>query len=295
MEGTHINYLQPKTMQELQEGLSSLSEESVILAGGTDLMPHIRSCRPHIDTFLSLCKLKEMQGIIEQDGWIRIGAMVTHAEISLDTRIKKYFNALLSACAQVGSQQIRNKGTIGGNLVNANPAGDILPCLMLFNCEMETFSAVGVSKRIGVNSFLTELGKPSLGRHEVLTAIWLPIDCDKKSCFVKLGSRREVTIAQISLCLSWEKSGNRYDSIEAYMGAVDVRPLKIEEAQEVLGNNPLRTESMDALSEMLSEKIRAIRMRRKHESKLKVMDCEKLYKERAVKGVVYDAIAYMKE
>lgn len=295
MVGEHINYIQPKTMRELQQGLNCLTEESIILAGGTDLMPHIRSRKPHIDTYLSLNKLKEMHGISEQDEWIRIGAMVTHAEIASNDKIKKYFNALLSACAQIGSQQIRNKGTIGGNLINANPAGDAIPCLMLFNGEVEIFSADGVSKRISINNFLTESGKSSLGRHEVLMAIWLPIDCDKKSCFVKLGSRKEVTIAQVSLCLSWKKTGNNYDTIELYMGAVDVRPIKIEETQTVLGNNPLSTKNMDALSEMLSKKIRAIRMKRKHESKLKIMECEKLYKERAVKGVVYDAIALMKD
>lgn len=294
MVSEHINYLQPKTMQELQEGLHGLSEKSVILAGGTDMMVHIRDMKPHIDTYLSLCKLKEMQGISEQDGWIRIGAMTTHAEAASDDKVKRYFNALSSACRRVGSQQIRNKGTIGGNLMNANPAGDVLPCIMLFGGEIETFSANGAYKRISIDKFPTETGKASLGRQEVLSAIWLPIDCNKKSCFVKLGSRTEVTIAQISLCLSWKKTDDKYDSIEAYMGAVDTRPLKIEEAQAALGNNPFSAENMDAFSEMLSEKIRAIRMNRKHESKLKILECEKLYKERAVKGVVYDAVACMR-
>lgn len=290
-----INYIQPKTMQELQDGLNILTEQSVILAGGTDLMPHIRSNKPHIDTYLSLCKLKEIQGILEQDGWIRIGAMATHDETAEDDKIKRYFQALSSACAHVGSQQIRNKGTIGGNIMNANPAGDVIPCIMLFNGEIEIFSAEGIHKRIGINTFLNEAGKPTLGKHEVLMAIWLPINRDKKSCFVKLGSRAEVTIAQISLCLSWKKTDDKYVSIEAYMGAVDVKPFKIEEVQEVLGDNLFKTESMDTLSDMLSERIRAIRLKRKRESKLKIMECEKLYKERAVKGVVYDAIACMKD
>lgn len=288
-----VNYLQPKTIQELREGLNCLTENSTILAGGTDLMPHIRSHKPHIDTYLSLCKLREMQGITEQDGWIRIGAMVTHEKVATDDKIKKYFGALSSACAHVGSQQIRNKGTIGGNIVNDNPAGDVIPCVMLFGGEVEIFSAEGITKIMSIDAFLTETGNHSLGSHEVLMAIWLPIDCEKKSCFVKLGSRSEVTIAQISLCISWKKNEDKYHNIEAYMGAVDVKPVKIEEAQAILGNNP-SNESMDALSRVLSEKIKAIRLNRKRESKLKIMECEKLYKERAVKGVVYDAIACMR-
>lgn len=290
----HVNYLQPGTMGELQEALRSLTEDSVILAGGTDLMPYIRARKPHIDTYLSLCKLTGMQGISQRDGWIRIGAMATHAEAASDDNIKKYFHALSAACSHVGSQQIRNKGTIGGNLMNASPAGDTLPCIMLFNGEIETFSADGRYKRTGVDKFLSRKGKPVLGRQEVLTSIWLPVDRNKKSCFVKLGSRTEVTIAQISLCLSWKEGKDGCDGIEAYMGAVDAKPLKIEEAQAVLGNKPFEKERMEAFSALLSEKIKAVRMNSRHESKLKILECEKLYKERAVKGVVYDAVSSMK-
>ncbi len=292
--GEHVNYLQPETMGELQECMCNMTEKSVIIAGGTDIMVHIRDKKPHIDTYLSLCRLPEMQGISEQDGWIRIGAMSTHAETASNDKIKMYFYALSSACNHVGSQQIRNKGTVGGSLMNANPAGDVLPCIMLFGGEVEIFSAEGIHKRISIDKFLTEAGKPSISKHEVLMAIWLPIAGNKKSCFVKLGSRAEVTIAQISLCISWDKTDDKYNNIKAYMGAVDTIPLKIEEAQDVLGNSPFSTENMDAFSEILSEKIRAIRMNRKHESKLKILECEKLYKERAVKGVVYDAAACMK-
>jgi len=293
--GEHVNYLQPETMGKLQECLCNMTEKSVIIAGGTDIMVHIRNKKPHIDTYLSLCKLNEMQGISEHDGWIRIGAMTTHSEAASNDKIKRYFHALSSACDHVGSQQIRNKGTIGGSLMNANPAGDVLPCIMLFGGEIEIFSAEGIHKRISIDKFLTEAGKPLISKHEVLMAIWLPVDGNKKSCFVKLGSRAEVTIAQISLCLSWEKTEDKYNNTKAYMGAVDTIPLKIEEVQDVLGNNPLRIENMDAFSKILSEKIRAIRMNRKHESKLKILEYEKLYKERAVKGVVYDAVTCMKD
>jgi len=295
MVGEYVNYLQPKTLQELRRCLLSLTGDSVVLAGGTDLMVSIRAKKPHIDAYLSLCNLREMHGISEHEGWIRIGAMVTHDEAASDDKIKTYFQALSMACSHVGSPQVRNKGTIGGSLMNATPAGDILPCVMLFHGEIEIFTAEGIYRRISVNEFLSETGKPKLSKQEVLMSIWIPINYDKKSCFVKLGSRTEVTIAQISFCLSWKKTEDVYSCIEAYMGAVDTEPLKVEEATVILGNKPYETKRMDTLASLLSDKIRTIRMNRKRESKLKVLECEKLYKERAVKGVVYDAVSYMKD
>ncbi|MDF2676638.1 MAG: ndhF 1 [Bacillota bacterium] len=294
MSVEHVNYLQPKTLQELQKGLKSLTEKSALLAGGTDLMVSIREKKPQIDTYLSLCNINEMKSITEIDGWIRIGAMVTHTEAALNNKIKTFFSALSMACDHVGSPQIRNKGTIGGNIMNANPAGDVLPCIMLFNGEFEIFNSEGSLRRISVNEFLSESGKTTLNKNELLMAIWLPIKPDKKSCFVKLGSRTEVTIAQISFCLSWKRINDEYLDIEAYIGAIDNKPLKIDEINEILGNRPFETESLDALSTFLSNKIRDIRINRKRESKLKIYEHEKLYKERAVKGVVYDAISFMK-
>lgn len=295
MVGAHINYFQPASMQELQSNLDSLTDESVILAGGTDLMISIRKNKPQIDNYLSLCSLNEMKGISELDGWVRIGAMVTHAEAAADNKIRNYFHALSMACDHIGSQQVRNKGTIGGSLMNATPAGDIMPCVMLFNGEIEIFSAEGKYRRININDFLSEKGKPTLSKKEVLVAIWLPVDYEKRSCFVKLGTRTEVTIAQISLCISWKKKENEYSCVKAYMGAVDSKPLKIDEAAEILKEKPYEMEKINELSALLSDKIRTIRINSKRESKLKVTECEKLYKERAVKGVVYDAVSYMKD
>lgn len=294
MTDKNVNYLQPKNLEELQESLKKLSDNSVILAGGTDLLVTIREKNPNIDTILSICDINEMKGIAEMDGWIRIGAMVTHQESVSDKLINLYFHALKMACNSVGSLQIRNKGTLGGSIMNANPAGDVLPCVMLYNGEIETMDQNGIIKRINVHDFISQSGKPNLKKNEILTAIWLPLDFEKKSCFVKLGSRTEVTIAQISFCMSWKKTNDENRQIEAYIGAVDSKPFKVEKANILLENNPFDTEKLDSLSLILSNQIREIRENRKRESKLKIYENEKLYKERAVKGVLYDAVSYMK-
>ena len=133
--------------------------------------------------------------------------------------------------------------------------------------------------------FLTENGRTVLGRNELLTSIWLPVEEGQKSCFAKLGSRREVTIAQISLCISWKEGDNGYTDMKGFIGAVDVRPVEFECACLLGGKSE---EKKEEAAQWLSQKIKSIRTSRARESKLKITEAEKRYKERAVKGIVFD-------
>lgn len=280
-------YLQPRTMEELQNALYSLPERTYVLAGGTDLMPKLRAQRPAYDCMLSLCGIPALRVIEENEGWLRIGAMVTHAMVADDARVARYFNALRMACSRVGSQQIRNKGTLCGSLVNASPAGDIMPCMFLYGGEVEILGKDGL-RRVAAKEFLDAGGKPVLARNEILTAILLPVDPALHSCFVKLGSRAEVTIAQISICASWKMDGAARNVCSAYVGAIDRKPLAFPSPQ-LLGDPG----TADEAGKLLSEEIRRIRENRSRPSKLKITEGEQLYKERAAKGVVYDVMTAM--
>lgn len=280
-------FVQPGSIQELQALLPQLPARTAVLAGGTDLMPKIRSQHPDYDCMLSLWGIPELRGIEEQDGWLRIGAMVTHAMAAADASVGRYFAGLQMACSHVGSQQIRNKGTLCGSLINASPAGDIMPCVFLYGGEVEILGVDG-SRRVAAQAFLNESGKPVMAPNEILLAIWLPIDPERKSCFVKLGSRREVTIAQISICAAWKDREGQPDICCAYVGAIDRRPLPFPNAA-LLGS----AATAEAAAAALRDEIRAIRQRRSRPPKLKITEAEQLYKERAARGVVYDAMASM--
>ncbi len=288
-------YLQPSSLTELAEDLKKMTEKSLVLAGGTDLMVKLRSRPVDADCILSLCKVPDMKGIEEQEGYVRIGAMETHGEIAKNPLIQEYFQALSMACDHVGSKQIRNKGTIGGSLGNASVAGDMLPVLYLFHGEIELLNQNGASRRVKAEEFSLGVGKTVLETQEVILAVWLPIHQERKSCFVKLGGRREVTIAEISLAMSWESQEGRFHQVEGILGAVDVKPIYLKEADEILGDKAVGEKEKNRLSASLSERIRIIRENRKRQPKLRIRDCEKVYKERAVKGVVYDVLNIMEE
>ena len=123
-------FFQPDTLEEVRDILADMTEKSVILAGGTDLMIYIRDKKPDIDRYLSLCRLSELKKIKVDQDELKIGAMVTHNQAAEDLLIRKYFTALSVACGKVGSCQVRNKGTLGGNIMNASPAADTVPLHM---------------------------------------------------------------------------------------------------------------------------------------------------------------------
>lgn len=289
-----VIYSQPTDMDGLAEALGQATEKTVLLGGGTDLLIMIQKKHPPIDRYISLGKIPDLGKIEEQDGFLKIGAMATHHQIAGNPLVEKYFPALSMACSHVGSQQIRNKGTIGGSLANASPAGDMMPCVFLFKGEIEIYNKNQEYRRISGEEFLIGNQRTALSLGEAVSALWLPIREERKSCFVKLGARTDVTIAQISLALSWEKKENAIEAVRAYLGAVDVRPLYLPEAEELLSGEISR-EKKDALAESLRARIQGIRERRKRQPKLRITEAERLYKERAVKGIVYDAAEYMEE
>lgn len=282
---TRVEYIQLLSLNELTNAVDMLDDDTTVLAGGTDLLLEIRNDPQKYSRIVSLCMIPELKKIEKIDSWLKIGATATHASIVENSLVGRYFTALRMACAHVGSQQIRNKGTIGGNIMNASPAGDMAPCLFLFGAEIEMLTKCG-AKRMPIEDFITSDGR--LVEKGILTAIWLPIDSALRSCFIKLGTRREVTIAQISLCASWKMKGAKREMARVCAGAIDIRPYILLEPQLMAS-----LDTADAAAEHLSAKIREIRMSRKRPPKLKITEAEQRYKERAVKGVVYDVIKTM--
>jgi len=280
-------YIQPQNLSELRTALQEQTPHSVILAGGTDLMVALRKSRPVVDRYLDPRFVQEMHGITQEQDQLRIGAMTTHTEASEDPAIRRYFAALAMACSAVGSQQIRNKGTLGGSLANASPAGDIMPCVCLFRGDIELLSPEGF-RRLPVGDFLLGPGRTCLSARDIITAIFLPLDDALDSCFVKLGNRKEVSTAQISLCLSWGYQDGHRVRQEAWLGAVDEKPIFVENAAAI-------DQDIESFSSMLSDRIQRIRLHRKRDSKLKITEAEKRYKERAIRGVVFDGKKRMEE
>lgn len=292
MRNWDVRFIQPDTLEEAQALLPTLTDRSVILAGGTDLMITIRDKRPHIDTYLSICHLNELKTVTKLDGWIRIGSMLTHAQTEEHPILANQFHALSQASASVGSKQIRNQGTLGGNVINGSVASDIIPCLCLYNGELEFLTPSGY-QRITIDDYLQNRRQWQKAHH-LLTYIYLPMKHSLDSTFVKLGSREEVTIAQISLCASWNKDDEGKKSVKLIMGGVSPIPIPYEPMTLLEGIQISESHAAE-LSTALREKISTLRKDRARPSKMRFTSAGQLYKERAVKGLTFDLVNQMNE
>jgi len=290
-------FMQPRSLSELTAALAEMTPDSKVIAGGTDLMIEIKDRDPVIPVLVSLCKVPELKGICVTETAagqeLHIGAMECHADIAASETVRKYASALAESCDHVGSRQVRNRGTIGGSLGNASVAGDMLPVLYLFHASLAVTGPDGKGRMIPVEELPAGIGRTSLGYNEIIKEIVIPVHPERNSCFVKLGGREEVTIAEISLSLSWEMRDGKIAAVEGVMGAVDRVPAELTETDGILGQGTVGTEECERLFGCLSERIAVIRKNRKRPPKLRIREGEKEFKERAVRGVVYDAVGKM--
>jgi CO/xanthine dehydrogenase FAD-binding subunit len=191
-----VEYLVPA---DVDAAVRMLGEERLVLAGGTDLYPqHVgRPLAPVID----IGGLSELRGIHETADAYRIGALTRWADIA-GAALPSRFDGLRAAAIQVGSVQVQNAGTVGGNLCNASPAADGIPPLMSLDASVELTSIAG-TRVLPLGAFLTGYRQTALQPGELLTAVLIPRgEADAaRSAFLKLGLRRYLVISVVMVAV----------------------------------------------------------------------------------------------
>jgi CO/xanthine dehydrogenase FAD-binding subunit len=219
-----LQYLKVSSIEQLLQKIDE--PEARILCGGTDLLVKMRSklIRPRL--LLDISEIEELRGIREGNGEIEIGAAVTEGEIIASKGIVERLPLLVTALLQLGSVQIRNRGTLGGNLVNASPAADSAIPLLLYDAAVILQSRSG-ERRVSVEEFLRGPGKTALVPGELLRAIVIPIPSEKFSPFLhKVGRRKALTIAIASLGALLRMEDGTVEAIRLAAGSVAPTPIR---------------------------------------------------------------------
>jgi CO/xanthine dehydrogenase FAD-binding subunit len=219
----------------LDDALSALADDPglTVLAGGTDLMVEVNYGHRRPDGVLSLRRLAELRGwhTVPGDGDpVEPGVVVLGAATTYTTLLEPELAALLPALAQaartVGSPQIRNTGTIGGNLATASPAGDTLPVLAAHGASVELASTAG-RRTVAVTDFLTGPKRTALRPGELITAVRVPL-VPGPAEFLKIGVRNAMVIA-VANCALVVDSGRR--TVRCALGSVGPVPMQDPEAE----------------------------------------------------------------
>jgi CO/xanthine dehydrogenase FAD-binding subunit len=211
-----VDVLTPRTLDEALR-LKAEVPDAVPIEGGTDVMVELNFDRARPPTLLNLNEVRELRGWSRDDGALRLGASLTYTECRRE--LADVFPALAEAARTVGSPQIQNRGTLGGNLGTGSPAGDSLPPLLVEGAEVELASVRG-SRRLPLEEFLVGPKRTALEPDELIVAVHVQPSGTRQT-FMKVGPRNAMVIAVASLALAVDPER---DEVRAAFGSAGPVP-----------------------------------------------------------------------
>jgi len=226
-------YERPATLAEAVALLDAHGPDARALAGGTDLIIRLRDGTVAPAVVVDLKRVAELApGIHVDDGRLVIGATTVMTDIAADPRVGRHFRALAEAAAVVGSVQIRNRATLGGNICNASPAADTAPALLVYGAIVVA-AGPGGSRRIPIDELFVRSGETTLGRGELVTAIELPLPVWRiGAVHLRRTRRRGHDLASVTLCCGVDEAG----VTRLAFGSVGPRPIVGVDATGVLAD-----------------------------------------------------------
>jgi len=243
--GTELEFFRPGSWQEALE-IKAAYPDALPIFGGTDVMVDINFDRERPEGVLDLTRVPEIREWGEEDGRLRVGAGVTYTRVidELGDRLP----GLAMASRTVGSPQIRNRGTVGGNLGTASPAGDALPPLYVSDAEVELASTEG-ARRVPVAEFVTGPKGNALGPNELIAAFHVP-EAEGPQQYAKIGPRNAMVIAVCSVGLALHPE---QEKVRICLGSVAPTPVRGREAEEFI-EGVLEWESREEIGEAALER-----------------------------------------
>lgn len=227
---TVCRMIQPETLEEALEALAG--ERAMACAGATNLYVDRRHGKYLDFDYVSLERLKELRGIRrEADGW-HIGSMTSFSE--LERCEIPFAGALIAAASQVGGPQIRNRGTVGGNIISASPAADSVPPLLALDAVLRLVKAGGVSREVALKDFMKGPGRTDLRHGELLAEVILPHKSGR-SVFYKAGKRNALAISLCSCAVYMGERQGAVGEIAVALGSVAPTAVRAQRAEKVLG------------------------------------------------------------
>ncbi|MFO7815542.1 MAG: FAD binding domain-containing protein [Halanaerobiales bacterium] len=243
-----FEYKRPESLDKVFELLNQNSD-SQIIAGGTDLLVKLREADSAPDFLIDIKELEELKGVEQSQDEIKIGALTTITEIKENKLIKEKLDALYQAACEFGCYEIRNRATIGGNVVHASPGAEFGVPLFALEAEVEIIGENGV-KRLPIEEFWYDVGRVKLD-NELLKSLIIKIDKNLKSSYHRLSRVEGMDLAVVNTALV--KKGNQ--KYRSYFGTVARTPYRNEQIDEILKNENFTKSSFEKIQAIINESV----------------------------------------
>jgi CO/xanthine dehydrogenase FAD-binding subunit len=215
--------------------------EATILAGGTDVMVFIEADTLRPESVLNIWPCADLKGIESIENGMRIGALSTWTEVGLCAELPA---ALRECAATVGAAQIQNRGTVGGNIVNASPAGDSLPLWLVLDAQFELASVRG-RRMVPANEFWTGYRTTALAADELLLAVHIQWDPTDEIVYRKVGTRMAQSISKVVLGGRLRVRDGIVAEARVAMGSVAAVPTRLPSVEAALTGRPISAQAAD--------------------------------------------------
>ena len=251
-----IAYEKPESLSEALTLLEKAGGKGRLIAGGTDLVLQMKRGAYRADLLVDITGIPGLKKIEEEEGWIRIGASVTHAEVEKHPLIRREAKALSEGCGRMGSPQIRNIGTLAGNIVSAQPAADGAIPLMALDAEIKVVSAsserwlpleeayqgIGLSAVDATKEMVTEIRFKKMGKNGA-------------TGFFRMARRKALTLPMLNgaLAILFDPSLSRMEKARIAIGPVANKPYRARRAEAYLESVAISPESIAEAARIASD------------------------------------------
>ena len=247
--------------KSVNEACAVLAENpaTTVLAGGTDLMVQANRGMKSMDSVLDLSRVPELKEWTLEDSEIVLGAGISYTDLA-EPQIATVVPALAQAARTVGSPQIRNAGTLGGNLATASPAGDTIPVLVAMDAVLQLKSS-SENREVAITDFITGVKTNALQAGEIIQSITMPVFQGPQE-FLKVGTRNAMVISVVSLALVTDYLGKK---LRVGVGSVSPVPFRATAAEEFISqefdwetNSSLSEKVINKFSDMVADSTKPI-------------------------------------
>src|SRR3990170_458615 len=249
----------PRTLPEAYALLAGEAYRPV--AGCTDLLVQITGeMGEPPERVLDIWRLDELRGIRVESDALVIGALTTYTEIRRSPLIGEFLPAFAEAAVTIGAVQIQNRGTIGGNAMNASPAGDMLPLLLACDAQLVAGSAAG-ERSVAALDFWPAYRRTALAPSELLLRISIPLVPGRQVRYRKIGTRRAQAISKVVMALAWQSDADArspWRNVHLALGSVAAVPIRAARTEAVLEGAPPTEVVADRAASTLADEIEPI-------------------------------------
>lgn len=249
----HFDYHKATSLEDAFQKVSA-SPGTIYLAGGTDILVLIKQGKIRPQQVIDVKCIPELDGIDISEDECSIGALTTIRTLENSQAVREKLPILAQAASKLGSIQVRNRATIGGNLCNAAPSAETAPALLTLDAQVEIFGKT--DKRIlKLVDFFRGPGLTALAHGEILTRLKIPLSSNQQgSVYYKLTTRRAMDIAFIGVAVLVElNEDNRIKKARIALGAVAPTPIRVPAAEETLKGSILSDEVIHAAAELAAQ------------------------------------------